>query len=254
MTMTTVPLTTLLAGLILPAAQWTEVIVPIVVFVIWIINQIANLNKGKPQGPKPQANRPPLPNPRQNRGPLEEVEQFLRDTRKAMEGQQRGAGQQVAPPPQRQQLQKPKPQQQKQQKQTKKPEKPAPRKSLAEQSRLRPQADEGEWDRATLGGSVAEHVSQHLGGNKFDERTGRLSQIQKSVEQDIGTHVKGAFDHQVGSLAVQRDAVADSSAAADVLSDVENPAAQIIAMLRDPQSLRNAIVLQEILQPPTHRW
>jgi hypothetical protein len=66
------------------AGDWTQVIVPIVVFVIWLINQIANANKGNaPQGPKPQANRPAIPNPRQNRGPLEEVEQFLRDARKA---------------------------------------------------------------------------------------------------------------------------------------------------------------------------
>lgn len=242
MTLTIGSFTTLLGGPILLAANWTEVIIPAVVFVIWVINQIANLNKGKPQAPKPQGNRPPIPNPRQNRGPLEEVEQFLRDARKAMEGQQRGPQPQQRPP-----VQKPKPQQ-RPQKQAKKQEKQSQRKQPSEPPRLRPQEEEGEWDRAQLGGSVGEHVSQHLGGNKFDERAGRLSQIKKSVDQDIGSRVKSAFDHQVGSLAQQ-------SAQAEPTADIgENPTTALLAMLRDPQSMRNAIILQEILQPPTHRW
>jgi hypothetical protein len=238
--------TTLFGGLpVLAAAQWTEVIIPIVVFVIWLINQIAAFNKGKP-GPKPQVNRPPNPNAGQNRGPLEEVEQFLREARKAMEAQQRGQqpqrSQPQPPPP------KPKPQRQQKQ-QPKKQEKPATRKPLSAASRLRSPEEEGEWNRAQLGGSVGQHVSEHLGSSKFDERAGRLSQIQRAVDQDIGTHVKSSFDHQLGSLTPQ------TAASGEPISDIgDNATAALLAMLRDPQSMRNAIILQEILQPPTHRW
>jgi hypothetical protein len=235
------------------AGDWTQVIVPIVVFVIWLINQIANANKGNaPQGPKPQANRPAIPNPRQNRGPLEEVEQFLRDARKAMEGQQQQRPAQNAPRPAQQRPQQraqtPKPP--RLPKQQKKADKSPPRKPLSEQPRLRPQDSDRELDEIKLGGSVAQHVSEHLGaGSKFDERAGRLSHIQQSVDQDIGAHVKSAFDHQVGSLSQQ-----GGGATLDAPALGDNPATSILALLRDPQGMRNAIILQEILQPPTHRW
>lgn len=243
--------TTLFAGApVLLAANWMEFVIPVVFFVIWLINQIAAANKNKPPpGPKPQGNRPAIPNPRQNRGPLEEVEQFLREARKAMEAQQQRGPQPQVAQPQRQQQQKPKPQQRQQKQQPKRQEKPNHRKASSAPPRLRSQDDEGEWNRAQLGGSVSQHVSEHLAGNKFDERAGRLSQIKQSVDQDIGTHVKSAFDHQIGSLSPQ------STASAQPTSDIgENPMTALLAMLRDPQSMRNAIILQEILQPPTHRW
>jgi len=262
----------------LPAVDWQEVVVPLVVFVIWIINQISGANKAKnPPGPRPVAGGGA--NPKQAKGPLEEVEQFLREARKAMETQQRGQqdrGQQnrgqadrgQQPQPQQAQQRPPQrlvPPQKPQQKQQKSPQKPGgkkadksqqqqPRKTLAEQSRLKPQAADRELDEIRLGSSVGRHVQEHLGNNKFEERAGRLSHIKQSVEQDIGSHVKSVFDHQIGSLAVQRDAVADASAAEGIATDAGNPAMEIVAMLGNPHSLRQAIILQEILQPPTHRW
>jgi outer membrane biosynthesis protein TonB len=246
----------------LPAVDWQEVVVPLVVFVIWIINQISGANKGKnPPGPRPVAGGGA--NPKQAKGPLEEVEQFLREARKAMETQQRG--QQPQPQAQQRPPQRLVPPQKPQQKQQNRPQKPGgkkadksqpqpPRKTLAEQSRLKPQAADRELDEIRLGSSVGRHVQEHLGNNKFEERAGRLSHIKQSVEQDIGSHVKSVFDHQIGSLAVQRDAVADASAAEGIATDAGNPAMEIVAMLGNPHSLRQAIILQEILQPPTHRW
>jgi hypothetical protein len=102
-------------------------------------------------------------------------------------------------------------------------------------------------DEVELGGSVARHVEQHLDTSRFAERAGRLSHLQQTVEQDIGAHVRSKFDHQVGTLAKQGAAAGDAAAGPNV-------AAEIAAMLSDPASIRNAIVLQEILSPPTHRW
>jgi len=240
------------ARLALPAVDWSEVIIPIVVFTIWVINAIASANKNKPQ-PRPPAARPAGQNPRQGRGPLEEVEQFLREARKAMDAQQRPQQrpQQVPPrQPQRAAAQKQKPTARLQKPTAKKPDKPQQRKSISDAPRLKSQLVERDLDEVRRGDSVSQHVQQHLGTDKFDDRAGQFSHIKRSVDQDINAHVKSAFDHQVGRLAQQ----GDGSAAQPTSALGESPAVQIAELLRDPQNLRNAIILQEILQPPTHRW
>jgi hypothetical protein len=227
-------------------ADWTDLIVPVVVFLVWIINQMVGGKKAAPQPPRPQPrpNVPPPaagPKPAGQRGLMDEVEQFLREARRAMEQQQQKPAPKPAPP-QAVRPQQPRPQQK--QKQPRRPEKAAARPP----QRLQQHAADRPLDDVDLGGSVARHVEQHLDTtSRFAERAGRLSHLQQQVEHDIGDHVRSKFDHQVGTLATQSATAADATAA-------PNPAAQIAAMLADPVSIRNAIVLHEILSPPTQRW
>jgi hypothetical protein len=241
-------------ALALFAADWVEVVVPAVVFVIWLINQIAAVKKGGPAGRPPA--RPNAPNaPGQGaapqaggqRGLMDEVERFLREARKAMEQPQGGAQQAKQVPPQQRQ---PKQKQPRQKKASPAAQKPLGRLPQTDQPRLQSRLSERSLDDVRAGGSVARHVQEHLDTSRFDERAGKLSHLKQTVEQDIGTHVHDAFEHKVGTLAAQDS----GKPPAPIGDEASNPALQIAAMLRDPASMRNAIILQEILSPPTHRW
>jgi len=259
------------------AADWVEIIIPVVVFLIWIINQIASLGRGaKDAPPKPQ--RPAAPNAgdrgaAQNapgqRGLMDEVEAFLRDARKAME-EKTDPRQQQANRPQQQQPPRPpavapagqrKGQaKQKPQRGGKTPPPPPPRQGgrvpLADQLKLKSRLERS-TEGAPRSGSIEEHVKQHFAGGLFDERAGRLSHLQQSAESELAGHVHDAFDDQSGRQKAQTGTRIDAEGAAMTTDDSAtgpNSVVQIVAMLRDPQSMRNAIILQEILSPPTHRW
>ena len=254
------------------AGDWIQVIVWAVVIGIGILNHVfgANNKKKPPQIPR-------RPNAGAGGGAaqggaaggqktlLDEVEKFLQDARQATARAQNRPPQQQQRPEQ----QRPQPQRQvgrslpSQQKQPKQPNnkrknqqnagqqrrEEQPRR-LAQTDRSRLSSEGDELDDVRLGSTVGQHVQEHLGTSRFDERAGRLSHLRQTVEADIGAHVSSAFDHKVGSLAT-------GSAAATTSNDTPtgpNQVVELVAMLKDPMSMRNAILMREILEPPSHRW
>lgn len=226
----------------LAAVDWVKLIIFAVVAIIWLINQLSNVigNKAQPKKP-PQVppGRPNQANPQAGqRGLLDEVEQFLKEARKNVEQAQqtRTKPQPPAPPPRVKQPKQPK---------KPKPAPPPPRRTLATEPAL---------DDVERGSSVADHVKRHIDtsrfdSGRFDQRAGNLSRLQQTVDQDIGAHVKSVFDHEIGTLG-------GGSTLGDAPKAVvaPTPADQLVAMLRDPQGIRNAILMQEILRPPVERW
>jgi hypothetical protein len=102
---------------------------------------------------------------------------------------------------------------------------PSKRKSLAEE------ADERAAARSK---SIAQKVS-HLGERIISE------------DRQFDDQLKAKFDHAVGTLAAEtvRESAPDPR---------DSPAAQIATMLANPDGVRQAIVLNEILSRPTDRW
>jgi hypothetical protein len=249
------------------AAGWADIIVPVIVFTIWIINQIVGAKRAAqpPAGrgvakPNPPAGQPAGANPAGQGGLMDEVERFLKEARQAMDQQKQPPGRNV--PPAKPQSRGPQtvPQKQQSKKPPKPPKLPAKQKGrvpLSEQTSLRSKLEQREREDVERGSSVSEHVQQHLDTSRFEERAGRLSHLKQTVEQDIGGHIHSSFDHKVGTLGEQAGTRTDAQGAAMTTDDSAtgpNSVVQIVAMLRDPQSMRNAIILQEILSPPTHRW
>lgn len=262
--------TTIFAAAPVLIADWTAVIW-LVVIAVGVLNQLLGGDKKK-QPPK----RPPQPNQGGAKNILDEVERFLQEARKATEqAQNRPPKQQQPIAPLQPQQQRPgaplpsqqprrTPQQEREQlqrkaaqrKQQQQQREAAARKKAQQEAAARQKGSLSERhltsklersdEEETFRGTVSEHVQQHLDTSRFDERAGRLSQLQKTVEQDIGGHVKSVFDHQVGTLAK-----ADAGGPAVV---AVTPAEQIAALLRDPQSMAAAIVMQEVLRPPVERW
>jgi hypothetical protein len=257
------------------AAGWNELIsilVGLVFLVLWVLGQISDANKKKqpPQGGR----RPAPPKPAQPAGavggagvgqqadPLRaQVDEFLRRA-----GQQRGP--QAVPAPGRQMPAKP----------------PRRREEVvvlldekSAQAAARPPLAQplGSIDQppATRGGglaakhkprllrretptqpqTVAQHVAEYVGTSTksiLDE----VSHLGESVIQadqrfDVELHQK--FDHDLGSLAARRD---ERLSDQQVQPTADSPASQIAAMLANPDGVRQAILLNEILRRPTDHW
>lgn len=109
--------------------------------------------------------------------------------------------------------------------------------------------------------SVAEHVRQRIGTEKFDRVRPELTGETALADDRMAEHVHEVFDHQVSRLADTPGESASLPAAeeAETPDDRVTPipataAAGLAAMLADPGSLRQAIVLNEILQRPEEHW
>jgi hypothetical protein len=236
---------------------------------MWVINQIREANKpaAPPRG-RPAA-AAPQPQPQagvkaagQQADPLRnQVEDFLRRAGRAPQGNQPGpAGQRRvraggppeievlvnddAAPGERRPLAEP----------LRPSDRPAmPSKQAAAELRKpspprRPAAPRQERE------TVAEHVAENVAarGRALAEQASRLGQRIIEEDHQFDVQLKAKFDHTVGTLTGSAVAAAEQAAAA--ASFEARPAAQIAAMLANPEGVRQAIVINEILHRPSDRW
>ena len=75
------------------------------------------------------------------------------------------------------------------------------------------------------------------------------------ADENMEAHLHQVFDHKLGHL--RKDNIAEGPAprvASASDTRVSEAASSIANMLRSPASLRNAIILNEIMTPPRHLW
>jgi hypothetical protein len=82
----------------------------------------------------------------------------------------------------------------------------------------------------------------------FDQRAGQLGEEVGLADEHMDAHISEKFDHHVGSLDAG-DAQQGGAGAGDLTFDVN----ELVAMLKEPQSLRYAVLLSEILNSPHFR-
>ncbi len=105
-------------------------------------------------------------------------------------------------------------------------------------------------------GAVAAHVQQHLDNRQFAERASQLSHVQEAGAT-ASTRIHDVFDHQVGSLAQAAGDQTPADGGMEAAPPLQFPqvtASGLAAMLRDPDGLRQAITINEILHRPVERW
>jgi hypothetical protein len=127
--------------------------------------------------------------------------------------------------------------------------------SLAEVVILEPvdtvDAELVEVELADQGDRVGRSVAQHMRGTEdIAEHTRHLGEEVDAADNKMAAHLHQVFDHKVGDLkkSTMEAAAASPSQAA---RDAPLPgAASIARMLADPQSLRNAFIMAEILKRP----
>ena len=113
-----------------------------------------------------------------------------------------------------------------------------------------------------VGGQVGEHVNTYLDEQKFTQRGEELGkEVSQGVDKEIGQHLQQVFSHPVSKLA----AVSGEAAAPPVAyepPDLVGAAADIpdtfatglLELVSNPDSLRQAIILSEVLHRPEERW
>ncbi len=82
--------------------------------------------------------------------------------------------------------------------------------------------------------------------SKLAEQMSHLGQRIIEDDAQFDVQLKAKFGHTIGTLA--------ESAAPVELVPIDTPASQIAAMLASPEGVRQAIILNEILNRPSDRW
>lgn len=219
-------------GILLAAgAPWPLIVAIAIGGLIHLINQV--VGGQKPRVPPNRAPRPPGPQAGRAE-PRDEVSEFLR------QAAQRRSGPAARPDPPKSERPRPK---------------PPLRNQTTNKSQEPVQAEA--VDSGPSGSSVAAHVRQHLDNREFSERASHLSDVDQQGQQ-MQSHLHQVFDHQVGHLKEQSatssqdvNAAPTMAISADVRS---NSANSLVAMLSNPEGIRDAIVLNEILRRPDERW
>jgi hypothetical protein len=195
----------------------------ILFIVIPAIGQIlAKMKQAQPPGGGVRPPKPPMPAPAGNVG--DEIEEFMR--RAAQRRDKKG----VRPGAQRQPA----------------AEEPVRAEVVAE----RP-----------VGGQVTEHIKKYLDQSEFSRRTSQLGGEVAQADRQIDQRLHQKFDHAVsrlagvpGEAAVAPVAIAIPDLAASISDLPVTSPTDLALLLTNPDSLRQAIVLNEILHRPEERW
>jgi len=227
-----------------------KIAVFIVIVIGWIVRsiatQVAEKPVARPGPPQPQPRLPQQPRPQapvqpaaqQPLDPAEEVAEFLRQAQSRRSGAPRQTPAPLPRPAARPAPSSPPSRSQR------KPPKPAPR--LAERTPLAPQNAPLERT-GELGQGVGRHVQEHLSTAEFSERASRPTNV--SVAEDANeARLKQVFSHRVGTLS---DVTMPPPEDAPVL---RQPVLNLAALLADGNSLRQMIVVNEVLRRPEERW
>lgn len=112
---------------------------------------------------------------------------------------------------------------------------------------------EAEIIEATPLTDIGSHVSQHQFGVEVSHHADGLAEGIEQADERLSAHLHDTFDHRVGSMDDSTTFVgAGGENASDPATDTtaNSRAAEIAEMLRNPQSVRNAVILSEILTRP----
>jgi hypothetical protein len=232
-----------------------SLLVPIVAFVLWLIGQMSGQQKGQPARPAGQrpASRPPQPADDEDEEDQDgdvradslsgEIEEFLR--RAGRLPTRPPATAEIVPPP------------------------PVVAASAPRRLTQQPLEATVAYDLAERH-EVTSHVRQHLDTSAYDQRAEQLGDHVEVADSQMQQHVRNVFEHRIGSLAdTTRQATTSAGSAAEAEQQAATATARdpvaasasaaasgldIAAVLRDPKSVRQAVVLSEILNRPEHRW
>ena len=105
-----------------------------------------------------------------------------------------------------------------------------------------------------VGTQVNEQVKKYLDTQSFSRREEALGKEVAQADQEIDQHLHQVFDHSLSRL----ETVVGETAAAAVeppeVADAATFATGLLALVTSPDSLRQAVILSEILHRPEERW
>ena len=129
-----------------------------------------------------------------------------------------------------------------------------PRKPVAPLARPKPITAEV-VDTGPGGGGVTDHVRKFLDSTEFQRRRGELGGEVTQADEKFEQRLQGTFEHRLGQLGAATPEPASEmlSASSTGVLGTSIPSG-IAALFTTPDSIRQAVVINEILQRPVHRW
>jgi hypothetical protein len=97
--------------------------------------------------------------------------------------------------------------------------------------------------------TVAEHVSHYLDNQTLTQQTATLGAEVRSAADNLEARLHQTFDHDVGTIMSPAQEPGSGPTPGGV-----PVAGEIAQLLRNPTSIRQAIVLSEIMNRPEHLW
>jgi len=110
------------------------------------------------------------------------------------------------------------------------------------------------------GQDVGQHVSQHINTADFGERISHLGEVIDNADERMEAHMHDYFEHALGDLGATTSRASDSTLDDDGAPQgspgaiKKRPPFNFRKLLRSPSSIRDAIVLSEILRRPEDNW
>ena len=252
----------IVACMVLPLAanDWLEGLVPFLFFVIWIVSQVVGGVRrigrigggGKVAGGDPNAGRPVGPAPgqvREVRPPVVPVGEPDRrasepdrraaqdDLQRQIEAFRRGQAAGGIPDPPRRTPSNP----------PALPKAPPRREPVAG----KPAAPRGQEGSVRRSPAPTANRSAAAPARQGTPSANNPPPILGGHAGEIGRHVDGAFAHDLAHAGI-RPGSSDQSAVAP--QTVPTVAHELVAMFRDPKTIRQVILLREVLDRPIDRW
>ena len=197
--------------------DWLEGLLPVLFVLFWIVSQVFNAFKAVGRGrPQPPIVRPPRPAADVPRA--DDIRgQLERQIGEFLERQQGGRRGQ-----------------------------PAERPQQPGKQRTAPRPQVGRPD-AKIGAVRVPPPSPAPVKPKVVERP-----VAAAAGSDVARHVHDAFAHELEHLSTSITGVAPVNA--ELRPAAVKPTAELVTMLRNPATLRQLILLREVLDRPTERW
>lgn len=230
-----------------------QVLLPIVIFVIWTVSQAL----GSKREPAPAGGPKPRPDEPEDRELRDEIEKFLRQAADDQEKQKAEPELEEWPDPDevlRQQQreerrrQRARQQRERQQRQAVAAPRPAPPRSV--EAELLDEVILAE----PVGGESLIPGQEHLHVPDFGNHLSHLGEDVHDLHEQAERRLRETFTRDLVSVDdyVNRDLGRD--AMANPAASTAPPPSPIVQLLRDPVTIRQAIVLNEVLRRPEERW
>jgi len=110
------------------------------------------------------------------------------------------------------------------------------------------------------GHDVGDHVTRHINTSDFGERMSHMGEDVDRADDRMESHLHEYFEHALGDLGgatsrASNSTLDDDNAPQDPIDPKKAKTKfNIRQLLRSPSSIRDAIVLSEILRKPDFRW
>ncbi len=111
------------------------------------------------------------------------------------------------------------------------------------------------YDDIEIGEDVADHVSHHMDTGQFSDRASHMAEQVGQADEKVEARLHEKFDHDIGTLKDTSEGAEEFSHDKDQSKPVQPSMApsDILQFFRQPQNVRRAIIMSEILRRP-ERW